>query len=346
MYLRQEATMSKTEIKRFTADTLLALKLPEPRWAIPGILPQGLAILGAKPKMGKSTLALNISIAISTGGMALGQIKVEKGSVLYLALEDTQRRLQDRIKKMIGASTSAPKDLHLCTEWPRMDSGGIVCLEEELKEIPDLRLVVIDTFAMVRPAPKGGSANVYALDYKETSDIKKLADQNKTTILLVHHFRKSKSEDVFEMISGSSGLTGAADTLLAMDNSSGHANAILCVKGRDVEMDEYAMVLDPSTMSWTLVGHAEEIQSTCRKQKVYDALRDSHKALGPAELAEMTNLDYKYIQKTLASLVEDGAVSRIDRGEYLYIGDNRDKDGNGDIGDKGDIVVPDMSPVH
>lgn len=337
--------MAKTEIKLISAEELLKLELPEPRWAIPGILPQGLAILSAKPKMGKSTLALNVSIAISTGAMALGCIKVEKGAVLYLALEDTPRRLQGRIRKMIGDSAATPKDLQLCTEWPRMDSDGIQRLEEEIQEISNLRLVVIDTLALVRPAPKGGSPNVYAQDYKDASDIKKLADQYEVPILVVHHFRKAQSADVFEMISGSSGLTGAADTLLAMNSTTGQANAVLYVKGRDVEMGEYAMSFDPSTMSWTLTGHAEEIQTTRRKQKVFNALRQSHKSLSPAELAEMTELPYKYIQKTLASLVEKGAARRIDQGEYSYIGDNRDKDDKGDNGDKGDNAVIDKSPA-
>ncbi len=81
----------------FTAAELMAQDIPPVRWILPGILPEGLTILAGKPKMGKSWLALDLSVAVATGGKVLG-LQVEQAGVLYLALEDTKRRLQDRLK--------------------------------------------------------------------------------------------------------------------------------------------------------------------------------------------------------------------------------------------------------
>lgn len=147
-----------------TASELMRKDFPEPRWAIQGILPEGLTILAGKPKKGKSIFALNISLSITRGGLALGKIPVERGAVIYLALEDTERRLQGRIKQM-SFGEQAPDNLHLFTKWPRMDASGLEFLETKIAEIPNVRLVIIDTLQRFRP-PISGNQNLYAIDYE------------------------------------------------------------------------------------------------------------------------------------------------------------------------------------
>ena len=85
-------------MEAFSAADLLALTLPEPKWAVAGLLPAGFSVLAGKPKLGKSWLGLDIALAVALGGVALGSIHVSQGDVLYLALEDTTRRLQTRIR--------------------------------------------------------------------------------------------------------------------------------------------------------------------------------------------------------------------------------------------------------
>ena len=51
-----------------SARDLLALRFNEPKWAVPGVIPEGLFLIAARPKMGKSWLMLNLSVAVAAGG--------------------------------------------------------------------------------------------------------------------------------------------------------------------------------------------------------------------------------------------------------------------------------------
>src|SRR5258708_17898367 len=132
------------------------------QWAVEGILPEGCVLFAGRPKLGKSWFAYLTGLAISVGGHVLGKIKVEKGEVLYLALEDGKRRLQSRFKKL-AAGGPAPETLHLAVTWPRLDEGGLEDLELWLKDHAKARLVIIDTLQRVRPQNRS-TANGYEND--------------------------------------------------------------------------------------------------------------------------------------------------------------------------------------
>ena len=142
----------------FTAAELIAQNIPPVRWVLPGILPEGLTILAGKPKMGKSWLALDLAIAVATGGSVLG-VQVERADVLYLALEDTKSRLQSRLKKLTRGNTAQLDGLSLDIDWPPSGQHGLTYLEEWLGAHPAVGLVIIDTFARVRRKSKT-NANV------------------------------------------------------------------------------------------------------------------------------------------------------------------------------------------
>lgn len=318
-------------INGITAAALMEKIFPEPRWAIPGILPEGLNLLAGKPKKGKSIFALNIGLSIALGGLALGKIPVEQGAVIYLALEDTERRLQKRIKQMMPDS-GAPDALFLFTKWPRMDAGGLELLEAKISEIPNLRLVIIDTLQKFRK-PSKSNGNLYAEDYETVSKIKDVADRLGVCILLIHHLRKAESDDIFDTLSGSLGLTGGADGNLVMENVRG--NTTLHITGRDVEGIELAIELDGRLLAWRLLGERAEVQATNERQILYDAIKNADGEVTPHELSEITGLKSHYIRKNLPVLLQDRTIKKVDRGKYIFIGYIRDNGDNGDNGHKG-----------
>jgi hypothetical protein len=325
----------------FSAVELMKKTIPETVWAIPGILPEGCAILSGKPKMGKSIASMNFAIAISLGGKVFGKIAVKQGPVLYLALEDTQRRLQQRINQMLGVDP-VPNDLHIATEWPRMGEGGITQLESEIKRIKGLRLVIIDTLKMIRPVEKDRNKGLYDRDYEPISRLKSVADKYNVSILIIHHLRKSSSEDVFDTVSGSLGLTGATDTNLILERKTGNADATLHITGRDVEPQEYALKFEPSLLSWNLNGKASEVKSSETIQKVYDTLKMNNVAMSPKSIADETGLKLPYIKKLLPRLIANGDIKKMDRGLYQYINKGtiyNNKDTMGIIGTIGTMGI-------
>jgi predicted ATP-dependent serine protease len=149
-----------------TLDQLQHAKFPEPKILVLGLLVEGCAILAGRPKIGKSWLALDIAIAVAMGGTCLSGRQCKQGDVLYLALEDGDRRLQKRVTKLMGAYKGEwPKALSYVTQWPRMNEGGLDGIEDWIKTHPDARLVIIDVLARFR-APTLPKRPAYEQDYE------------------------------------------------------------------------------------------------------------------------------------------------------------------------------------
>ena len=310
-----EPTPSNVVETGFNAAELMLMELPEPKWAIQGILPEGLNILAGKPRMGKSVISLNIAIAIASGGKALGKIDVEKGGVLYLALEDTKRRLKSRLTAMLLESP-APANLHIETAWPKIDDDGLSKLEKRIQGIPDLRLVIIDTLKKVRPVQRNRNSNPYDLDYDHVSAIKELADKFNIAMLVIHHLRKTQSEDIMDDFSGTFGLTGAADGLLAFKRKTGQADAELHIVGRDVDAAEYALKYYPDIWTWELIGDAQEVKSTHNRQLIYETIKNADEALTPKKIAALSGVKYWTVVKGLEALTADGSIGKSKYGKY------------------------------
>lgn len=237
----------------YTAAQLVATDFPEPRWAVEGLIPEGLTLLAGAPKLGKSWLALNVGLSIASGAKALGKIPVAPGDVLYCALEDTPRRLKSRLTKILS-DEPATADLALMTMLPQMPLA-VELIAGWLDEHRAARLVVVDVLGKIRPA-SGASADRYESDYQVIGALKQLADNYRVAVMAVTHTRKMADGDVFNTVSGSTGLTGAADTTIVLRRARGEDGAALHVTGRDVQESEYAVTFNPDLGVWTLDGEA------------------------------------------------------------------------------------------
>ena len=301
------------------ADEIMSMEMPEPKWAVPNTIPEGLTILAGNPKMGKSWLALGLSVAVASGGQTLGNMQVESGDVLYLALEDTPQRIQSRLKA-ISTGETMPKNLDFSTDWPRFDNGGLELLASWLESHPQARLVIIDTLTKVRPARRS-SSNVYGEDYEHMGALKNIADQHGVAILVIHHTNKAgASDDPIEAVSGSFGLTGAADGILILKRARGQHEAVLSVTGRDVEEQEIALKWEPDTCSWIRMGDAADFQLDADQQKLIEILSASEKSLSPKELVPLLGKNDSTVRQMVSRMAKKGIIKSQGYGQYTSVG--------------------------
>lgn len=297
---------------------LMATRLPKPRWVVPGYLPEGLSLLAGRPKIGKSWLALNLAIAVGTGGRALGALQVEAGEVLYLALEDTLSRLQRRTATVL-AGEPIPRGVDVMMTCPRLDEGGHQRIEAWLQDHPDARLVIVDTLAKVRPRQRV-NGNLYAEDYAALAPLKHLADEHKLAVLAVHHLRKGAIDDPIEAVSGTAALTGAADSALILRRDRARADAVLYVTGRDIEEAEVAITLDQARGAWMLLGDADEYRRSEARAEIIELLRAEGEPLGAKEVAEALGKPPATVRWLLAEMVRAGQLVKARRGRYALPG--------------------------
>jgi hypothetical protein len=290
----------------WTAAELLGEDFADPRFAVDGLFPEGLAFMAGAPKLGKSWMALGLGVAIASGGRAFGTVPVVGGDVLYLALEDSPRRLQSRLRTLLG-NDAPPERLHLETEWPRLDEGGIEKLDGWLVGHPDARVVLIDVWPRIRPRSTKRSADQYTVDYDAAAMLQVLATVHGIGIVVLYHTRKAEADDFVETVQGTLGTAGAADTVIVVKRSRGQADAALHVTGRDVEERELALRFAPEAGTWALLGDASEYTLGETRKEILDAVR-AHGQLTPKQTAEVTSVNYENAKKTMQRMFDDGQL--------------------------------------
>lgn len=296
-----------------SARELIMKKFKPIRWAIKNILPEGLYLLAAPPKIGKSWLALQIALAVGGGGKVLGQ-RAEQGGVLFLALEDSDRRLQSRLNKLGATDCCTPEELSQVffeTTWPRVDQGGINKLDDWLKNHPITRYVVIDVLERFR-ARRSAKDNAYSVDYDAITSLKPLCDKYHVTILIVHHTRKAQADDPLDMVSGTQGLSGGADGVLILKRPRGGDEGELHIMSRDLEQEgAYVVKFERESCHWQMLGEANVISRSSTRREILGVLERAGKALGPAEIATLTGRTKQSVFKLLQGLVDEGLVSNM-----------------------------------
>ncbi|OLB78825.1 MAG: hypothetical protein AUI14_12160 [Actinobacteria bacterium 13_2_20CM_2_71_6] len=308
-----------------TGDWLDAQHFPPLRYAVPGILPEGSTLLVGPPKIGKSWAVLDLLLAIAAGGRALGAIPTgEARPVLYLALEDGNRRLQDRCRKLL-AGEPIPKYFHYLTRIP---PGRVLDVVAEWTERnPDAAAVVLDTLGKVMPPALIGES-AYQRDYRVGGRLKLLADERAGLALLTnHHDRKAGSEDFVDSVSGTHGLAGAADTILVLTRQRQETDGVLKITGRDVAEGEYALTFADG-MAWQVSGgdlaKAAEQARTARltgdlgdRSAAIVTFVNSHaEGVRAGDVADHLGIDEKQTGEYLRRLEKSGRIARWSRGVY------------------------------
>lgn len=298
--------------KGISAAALMAKDFAPIRNVIAGYVIEGLTLLAGAPKIGKSWMALGWGVSVASGTPAFGTIAVEQGDVLYLALEDNERRLKKRLRKM---GIVAPERLTLVTQWPDLDNGCIAEMEAWVDDVTNPMLIIVDVFNKVRPATGRGEPQ-YEADYRALGGLQAFASARNIAIVIVHHTRKMEAEDPFDTVSGSRGLTGAADSVLVLHREAGTGTPKLYGRGRDIEEIENVMNFDAHRATWRVVGEAWAIAKTDERQQILDVLNKSPEPMSPKDVAEQLGKERSNINKLLIRMVDEDKASRVGTGLY------------------------------
>jgi hypothetical protein len=299
----------------FTAASLRTKQFAPTSYVVPGIFPEGLTILAGRPKIGKSWMALDVALAKAAGRFVLGNIHLDESDVLYAALEDNQRRLRNRIGKIL-AGDSWPHRLTLATKWRRLDAGGVADAKGWAASVKNPRLIIFDTLAGVRP-DRNNKDTLYEGDYRALTELQSWLSEAGIGGIVLHHTRKMEADDPIDSVSGSLGLTGCSDTVGVL--ARGKDGTTLYIRGRDVEEQELATTFSKTSCRWTIMGDAEQVQRHETRQAILhamgelDGLQDT---VAPEDILHASRTSRVNLDSTLSRMVADGEIVRVSRGKY------------------------------
>jgi AAA domain len=231
-----------------------------------GVVPIGVTLISAAPKVGKTRFLTQLSVTAVRGTPFLGR-HVTKTKVLTLALEDGARRYRKSLHHLVGTQRPERNQLTIRTTSKRLDEGGITEILQHLAKHPECKLVIIDVLERVRP--RGRGTNAYRLDYEALAPLQRMANLRQIAIVVVHHAnQRADVTDVFERVSGTSGLIGVVDSLMVLQRRRGDDIGILSVSGREVEDQTIALGFAdgwwgpaPEGMPAALLSESREVRS-------------------------------------------------------------------------------------
>ena len=289
----------------WTTPELLSTDFPEPKWAVPGIVPVGLTYLAGRPKLGKSWLALQMAIAVGSGGRVFDE-PIARGKVLYLALEDSERRIKERAQKQGIVATA---DITWATEWASLTDGGADTLLAAL-QAGAYSFVVIDTLS--RFAGREDQQNLAAMTMALGS-LQRMAMNLEVAVSMVDHHSKpgGLGADVIDDVMGSTGKAAVADAILGLYKQQGRAGAQLAITGRDLEERTLGLQFDPVTWCWQCLGDAGDVLRDTVKSDILVAierLQELGELPTPTAIADLLGKKKQNVYSELVDLVNKGHV--------------------------------------
>jgi hypothetical protein len=175
--------------------------------------------------------------------------KVVSGSTLYCTFEDTLSRVKERVSQM--RLTPSPR-CYVTTQQRTLANGLIDFVCDFRREHPDMVLLILDTLQWVRDYSKKMS---YANDVAELAVLKQLSQELGISIIVVHHTRKGINDgNPLEKVSGTTGLTGTADTILVLDRNINNSKAKLSCVGKDIGAEELNLTFDSDTLTYRMAN--------------------------------------------------------------------------------------------
>jgi len=308
-----------------TATALLAKTLPPLRCFVEELIAEGLTILAGKPKKGKSYLALDMSLSLSVGREAFMKFPTEKSHVLYVSLEDGERRLQRRLRQ-IQPNISTPENLHFLYDFPRLGEGALEALQYYSKQF---QVIFIDTLGRI--LPRETPARKSLSEYQEMTDvlgaIQGFAQQQRMAIIVIDHVRKASVEDDGDAIIGTQGKFGAADHALIYGRKGEEKDGVLKVISRDLENERFVLSMVNGHLEFLGKGEIYEMDS--EQNKIIKILEEEARPMDIPSIMRAMGITgdahYKRFRVVMHRLYSEDRVGRTKRGLYRLYG-NYDED--------------------
>lgn len=265
-------------------------------------------------------MSLNIAVCVTHELEVFGAMSGETGDVLYLALEDQKRRLKSRYEQMTAKlDRKGAGRFSMTLSAPRLTQGGEEFIEKWVKNAESPRLVIVDTVGKMRPRRGAKGDDQYADTYDDMGLLKDLADDLGIGVLGIHHTRKTAAEDALEEVLGSTGFTGAADSIWVLKRKRGDNNAVLLITGRDIEECSIAVRFDPEDGTWK-GGEAGNYQHqrTSRDSIIDWAVMhmEDHPQFTPAAISEAVGMSLEAARMGTVRLAKAGKLIRVRNGVY------------------------------
>ena len=290
-----------------TAEEIMNTEYPPLKWVVPDLIPEGLAMLGGRPKVGKSWLALHIANAVATGGETLGR-QVPQGKVLYVALEDSGRRINDRLHT-IGAAKS--KTLFFAEEWPFLERHGLALLERVIQD-EAFDLVILDTFTrMLEKSDQTNSSEMAAV----LGPLQRMTIDYGFSLHILDHHNKLADPDapLSQSLFGSVAKSGVADVLVGLFRKESERQGRLKISGRDVSDLDMVVNLSDENAVWQVTGNAVDVQKKTNKELVLQAVKDLVElSETPSNLTIARHVDMNTgnVNRLLQTLLSEGKIVR------------------------------------
>lgn len=292
---------------------LLEKTFPKLNYIAEPIIAEGLTVLASKPKVGKSWMMMNLCLSVASDQLFCNHYDCVKGDVLYLALEDNHSRLQRRIA-LLSSSTRELDNVDFACNWPLIGEGCEEALEEWIMSKSTPKLIIVDTYQRIKGRSRG--ADKYAEDYDNVSALQQIASKHRLAIILVHHQRKDEASDTFDTVSGTHGITGAADTVAIIDG--GKYAKILSIRGRDIEEQESAIQFNSKTFMWEMKGNARVADMGRERTKILETIKEANTPLTIPKIQEKTKMKPENLRKLLSNMAKEGDLHRPNNTQGLY----------------------------
>jgi hypothetical protein len=292
---------------------LLKKQFPQEPWFVDNLIGPGLTVLTGASKVGKSWAALSLATALDQGSLFMGKLKAEQCDTLYLALEDTEKRIQERLLKQgnNAAFNGSLLETTRCT---------LPALRSFLKANPNFRVVIIDTLQRMMSMD---DLNDYTQTVGSLSQLKAIADDLKIAIVVIHHNRKGGNSDTDHMESalGSTGINATADCTLTMRRPRGADEATLYATGRDVEDISYTISFNREFCTWSIIEQgALKPALTKAEQQIIDLLEGEKRNWTTGEIAKKLDKTPQTISGQAGKLENLGLIDRPKAGHWCIKG--------------------------